>query len=306
MPKVSIIIPVFNSEKYIGEALDSVFSQTFRDYEIIVIDDGSKDGTAEILEKHKKRIKYFYQENRGLAAARNEGIRLSVSPYLAFLDADDLFLPDKVRIQNDFLDIHPGHAMVFSDFEYFGEAHSRKPVPDCFKTGEGDLFLDLLQGNCIPVPTTLIRRECFREVGMFDESFLALEDYDLVLRVSKHKKIGFIDKILARIRLHSENMSRDATLMCQYEIQAVRKALKANPEIEENYPRLIRKRYNSIYFEAGYKLLISERSEIARKNLILAIKSYPFRLKPYVYLLASFFSQDQIKRGRKIKRSLKM
>lgn len=288
MSDVSVIIPAYNSEKFIEEALESLFTQTFPASEIIVIDDGSEDGTDDLLKKHTGKIKYYYQENSGLAAARNAGIKVSSGSYLAFLDADDLYYPEKIEIQKTFLDDCPEVDMVFSDFEYFGGTLLRRAIPDSFKEGKGNLFLDLFRYNCIAIPTVLIRRRCFEEVGLFDETLRAAEDYDFWLRLIRHKKVGYIDHVLAKVRLHPENMSKDADLMCEYEIKVMDKAIHDNPEIKDRYSYLIKEKYGIIYFETGYRHLLGYEMKKARKKFLRAMKYRPFWIKPYIYLLSSF------------------
>jgi glycosyltransferase involved in cell wall biosynthesis len=303
MSDVSVIIPAYNGEKFIEEALRSLFAQKCPAEEIIVIDDGSTDGTASVLEKYRKQVSYHFQENSGLAAARNAGIRVSKGAYLAFLDADDLFHPEKIEVQKTFLDSHPEIDMVFSDFEYFGGMLLRRPIPDSLKKGEGNLLLDLFRFNCIAIPTVLLRRECFQEVGSFDESLLAVEDYDLWLRLVKRKKIGYVDHVLAKVRLHPENMSKDADLMRDYEIRVMDKAIKDNPDIEDRYSHLIKEKRGIVYFETGYRHLLGQGMEKARQNFILAMKSRPFWIKPYVYYFTSFGGPAVLHAARRIKRS---
>ncbi len=302
MSDVSVIIPVYNCEEFIEEALHSIFAQTFPINEIIVMDDGSDDGTAAILKKYAGRIKYYYQKNRGLAAARNAGIQVSSSSYLAFLDADDFYHPEKIAIQKAFLDDHPEIDMVFSDFEYFGGTLLRRPIPDSFKKGKGSVFLDLFRYNCIAIPTVLIRRKCFEEIGLFDETLLAVEDYDFWLRLSKHKRIGYIDRVLAKVRLHPENMSKDAERMCQYEIKVINKVIDDHLEIKDHYPYLIKGKYAIIYFESGYRFFLDHRMREARQKFLYAMKSQPLWIKPYIYFLASYGGSRFIKMVRKVKR----
>ncbi|MEW5806018.1 MAG: glycosyltransferase [Acidobacteriota bacterium] len=302
MPEVSVIIPAYNSERYIEEALESALAQTFPGIEIIVVDDGSTDGTASILKKYEGRIRYFFQENRGLAAARNSGIKLASGSYLAFLDADDLFLPEKIALQKNFLDAHPEAAMVFSDFEYFGGSLLRHPIPDSFKRGEGDPFIDLFLFNCIAIPTILTRKESFDEIGLFDEELMAVEDYDFYLRLARKKRIGFIDRVLARVRLHPENMSRDAELMCEYELRVMDKAIQRNPELRKDHYSLIKEKTSIIFFESGYKLFLAHEMEKARGKFIMAMKNNPLRFKPFIYFFSSFMSPGAIRMTRKVKR----
>ena len=121
MPKVSVIIPTYNAARWIGETIDSVQSQTYKNYEIIVIDDGSVDSTREVLEKYIKNINYIYQDNKGVSSARNHGIKISAGEYIAFLDNDDIWLPDKLSLQIQVLESQKNIAMIFTDGELFDE-----------------------------------------------------------------------------------------------------------------------------------------------------------------------------------------
>lgn len=116
MVKVSIIIPVYNGERYVSEAIDSVLNQTYKDFEIIVIDDGSKDDTLNILRMYGEKIRWESQENKGQASAINEGIKMAKGKYIAYLDADDVCLPERLKIQVKYLDEHPDVGLVYADF----------------------------------------------------------------------------------------------------------------------------------------------------------------------------------------------
>ncbi len=306
MTEVSVIIPAYNAERFIEEALESVFRQTFQDFEIVVIDDGSEDRTASICERYKGKIRYFYQENRGLAAARNAGVQISSAPYISFLDVDDLYLPEKIEVQKEFLDLHPEFDIVFSNFEYFGGRLLRHPIPESFRDGEGNQFLDLFRYNCIAIPTVFARKRLFDEIGFFDETLSAVEDYDLWLRISRKKKIGYIDRVLAKVRLHPENMSKDAELMCASELNVMEKILRENPEIREEHPSLWKIKKSIVYFEAGYKLLVAQDMKKARKKFLSAMRERPLWLKPYAYLLSSTLGARAIQAARAMKRLLSL
>ena len=148
MPKVSVIIPTYQYDSFIGEAIDSVLAQTYKDYELIVVDDGSIDRTREIISKYGSNINYIYQENKGLAAARNTGIRATKGEYLSFLDADDAWLPNKLEVEVEFLDTHPVVGMVYSNYFYFGSRVSTRnssftALPDGSEIPSKPLFLVL-------------------------------------------------------------------------------------------------------------------------------------------------------------------
>jgi len=191
---VSVIIPTFNRATFLSKALDSVFAQSYQDIEVIVVDDGSQDGTPEIVERyaaeHGGRLISLYQENRGPAAARNRGIRQARSDLLAFLDSDDRFAGKKLAVQvkvmenRDFLVSH-------TDEVWYRRGRVLNPKKKHRKAG-GDIFAQSLELCAVGMSTVMVRRELFDLVGYFDENLPCCEDYDLWLRVSAVQPFLFI------------------------------------------------------------------------------------------------------------------
>lgn len=182
-PKVSVVVPCYNTGRYLGEAIESVLVQTFQDFEIIIIDDGSTDDTAGVAAAHSDpRIRYFYQENLGLAAARNTGLRHARGGYVSFLDADDLFSPDKLTAQVAYLDQHPEAGLVVGGHRRIGEKG------DVLYTSPGSSGVirpqDLLVSTHFPIHSTLIRKSWTEKVGGFDEGLPAAEDWDFHCRLA--------------------------------------------------------------------------------------------------------------------------
>ena len=157
-PLVSVIIPTYNRAHYVVEAVESVLAQTHKNIEIIVVDDGSTDGAEEILDPYKDRIRYFYQENQGVSAARNLGIRNANGQYLAFLDSDDLWLPDKTELQLNFLKENDNYGFVFSNFLIFTDTENETEIANRSIPPSGYIFPQLFMGNFIGSPTMLMRR----------------------------------------------------------------------------------------------------------------------------------------------------
>lgn len=219
---VSVIIPCYNSAKYLGEAIQSALNQTYDNLEVLVVDDGSADDTSLVVERYKadKRLKYIRQENGGLSSARNLGIQNSSGNYLALLDADDVWEKELVATQVGVLDSENACGMVFTDFLTFDEngvvALQRNSVI------QNDLhsvnFTTLLQKNNFIYPSTvMIRKDIISESGKFDVMLRSAEDYDLWLRISRVAKILGINQPLVRIRQHSSNMSRNIRQMADNE-----------------------------------------------------------------------------------------
>ncbi len=208
---VSIIIPAYNAEKYIKEAVDSALAQTYPSVEVIVVDDGSTDGTKKVLEPYiaAQKIVYVHQSNGGLAASRNAGIKAAKGEFIAFLDADDMFLPEKVGSQMKALEVHPDFGVCYSDLNHFNDPVAGEKPSEFFhhrySYPSGDIFAELLTRQFINPLTVMVRREVCEKYGVFDEELRRSEDWDLWLRWS-HAGVKFLylDKPLAQYRVRRE------------------------------------------------------------------------------------------------------
>ncbi len=165
MPKVSVIIPTYNCAHYLADALESVFQQTFSDYEVIVVDDGSPDNTKEVVERfitrYPSRLKYIYQPHQERSVARNNGIQAASGEYIAFLDADDQWLPHKLSIQVPILDEHPEIGLVHSDIIFMNQEGKDIGFPRHRKRTNGFVLKEILCENFIWCLTVICRRQCF-------------------------------------------------------------------------------------------------------------------------------------------------
>jgi len=215
-PTVSVITPAYNQARYLNQAIDSVFQQTFSDYEIIVVNDGSTDETAQVLAGYGDRIRVITQANAGLSAARNSGLRAAQGEMIAFLDADDLWYPEMLSTTVAHLRANPETDFVSGAWDYINEAGKtirrvNKPSAEIKPNEHGDFFRTLALGNLFHVAALLFRRNCFDCCGFFDPSLRSLEDWDLWLRLAAHgHKIGLVDTPVSRYRRHSGSMTLDA------------------------------------------------------------------------------------------------
>ena len=202
-----VIIPAWNAGAYIGEAVASVLSQTVPANEIIVVDDGSSDNTCEVLKRFANSITVISQGNWGAAAARNAGIRASSGTFIAFLDADDLWLPEKIALQMEILFKYQDAGMVYTQKLDFCDTDGREEPPSLAQVYQGCVFDRLLVEGFILLSTVHVPRHVLETVGFFDETLLTAEDTHLWLRIARDFPIYGVDRPLVRRRLHAANIS---------------------------------------------------------------------------------------------------
>ncbi len=209
MPKVSVIIPTYNRLSMLKEAVDSVLAQNFEDMELIVVDDGSTDGTVEEMKRYGGRVKFFqYSESRGVSAARNRGILRARGKYIAFLDSDDLWVKGKLKIQVAFLDDNPHYPVCYTDEIWIRKGKRVNPMLKHAKYS-GWIFEKCLPLCIISPSSVMMRRKLFSRVGLFDEALAVCEDYDFWLRVSARFPIFFINrKLIVKRGGHPDQLSQ--------------------------------------------------------------------------------------------------
>jgi glycosyltransferase involved in cell wall biosynthesis len=226
MEKVSVIIPVYNRAAQAREAIASVLAQTVSEFEILLIDDGSTDGTN-ALKGSDQRIRYYYQENKGASSARNLGIRAATGTHIAFLDSDDLWLPKKLEKEIRFFKEHPDFSIVQTEEIWIRNGVRVNPGKKHQKRA-GWIFRECLPLCLISPSTVMIRREVFEAAGLFDETFPVCEDYDLWLRITPRFQVGLIPEALTVKRGgHPDQLSRVYRGMDRFRIRAIEKALRS-------------------------------------------------------------------------------
>lgn len=214
-PTVSVIIPAYNVAPFIRETLESVFAQTFTDFELIVINDESPDTPQleEAIKDYRSAIYYLKQSNQGAGAARNAGLRLARGEFVAFLDGDDIWLPDFLHEQVSLARSNDGYDLVYADSVDFGDARASTVSNMAVNQSHGEVtFKKLLSGECNIVTSTVVaRREPIIRIGCFDESFINSQDFDLWLRLAKDAKarMTYQRKVLLRRRIHPASLASD-------------------------------------------------------------------------------------------------
>ncbi|MGH9452557.1 MAG: glycosyltransferase family 2 protein [Terriglobia bacterium] len=229
-PKVSVIIPAYNTARLIGETLDSVLAQTFRDFEVIVVNDGSPDTPAleNVLAGYGDQIRYVRQENRGLGGARNAGMRNANGEFLAFPDSDDLWMPDFLAGQLKFFHEHPDLDMACADCIYFGDSDlDGKTWQSLDPISEPVTFENILptHGGAF-ASFVLLRRKTALRIGFFEEDRPLLEDYHYWLKLLYYGgKMAYNPRVLGKRRIHSESLTYNQDVVTPQAIKALRKLL---------------------------------------------------------------------------------
>lgn len=224
MPEVSVIIPTHNRRELVREAIASVGAQTHQDFELIVVDDGSDDGTREMVREFPA-VRYTFQKNRGVSAARNRGAALSRGRLLAFLDSDDFWQPQKLEIQAAFFTAHPA-ARICQTEELWLRNGVRVNPHQKHRKPSGDIFTRSLQLCLVSPSAVMMRRALFEQSGGFDETLPACEDYDLWLRIAAREPIYLIEEPLVVKRGgHADQLSHKFWGMDRFRVAALRKLL---------------------------------------------------------------------------------
>lgn len=205
--EVAVVLPCYNAETTLQRALDSVFIQTYTDFHVYAVDDGSTDRTLQVLAANAHRCSYVSQVHRGPAAARNRAIRMANSPFVAFLDADDEWLPAKLERQIAFLKDQPGVGLVCSLCLLRDSTNESGRVPLGSAQVSGRLFKELVRNCFVFTPTVVIRRRCLEDVGLFQESLVVSEDFNLWLRIGARWRIAYLQESLAVVHKRHESLS---------------------------------------------------------------------------------------------------
>jgi glycosyltransferase involved in cell wall biosynthesis len=224
LPLVSVVVPTYNRAGIVGQAIDSVLAQTYPRLELIVVDDGSRDDTPRLLATYGQRIRQLRQENRGVSAARNLGIQASAGELIALLDSDDYWLPGKLSAQVAFFEQHPESMLCQTEESWIRNGRRVNPKERHRKYG-GMIFEKTLPLCLVSPSAVMLRRTLLDEVGLFDETLPACEDYDLWLRITWKYTVGLIETpLIVKRGGHADQLSRLAELD-KYRIQAIVKIL---------------------------------------------------------------------------------
>ena len=288
-PAVSVVIATYNRANYLRETIDSVLSQRFQDFELIVVDDGSTDETRRVVAPYGSRVRYFYQENCGPSAARNLGARNASAGWVSIQDSDDLCLPNHLETLYGYANKHPESGMVFANGSYLGgPAHDRETIIPAAKSRrlaeQGVRLEDLFDKSIVRLQAALISKACYDAVGGHDESLRISMDLDLSFRLISRYPVAYIDEVVFSYRRHSGNISGNQELRLLENIRVIEKLLDQNGEAEESLgKRRVAARLAYRYYRLAKGRWKTGERDKSREALREAIRLRPFYPKYRLY-----------------------
>lgn len=301
MPLVSVIIATYNGSKYISTAIDSVLSQTFSDAEIIVVDDGSKDATPEILADYGSEIRTIRQKNLGGVAARNRAYRSAEGDHIVILDHDDRLLPDHLAWLSESLEARDDIAVAYGDtYLINSDGHRVRLLSKTHPPASGWILDDLVYRNRLSVNAAMVRRECIEAAGgLHEEGLNYMADWDLWVRLSEKFPFYYLDKPVAELRFHS-GMSRksfaDNTLLTEA-IHTFERFMQMS-----SFSSLSKESRAECYWGYGYRLMLKGDPKRGKKFLRDAIRANPFHAKASLVLLSSLLGRLPVWTADRLKR----
>lgn len=285
MPEVSVIITTYNYGHMLAESIDSVMTQDYDDFELIVVDDGSTDNTSEVVSRYGDRIRYVRQDHSGIAAARNHGIAEAKADLIAFQDADDLWAPNTLSLRVQSIKRHPELGLVFGDaivlrdgeivvHSFLKERAVLRTLDTVCERGylriiSESAFPALLKERFIPIPSIIIPKQRFDEVGPWDASFEGVEDYEFYLRLSKRFRLGYLDRVLVTCRIHGANVSCSVSKQNERRINLLRR-FEDDPQLSPSDRRALRRRLSELHVESAWHEKEEGRIRAARSSYMRA------------------------------------
>lgn len=308
-PMVSVIIPCYNCEKYLDETLQSLFSQTYENYEVIVVDDGSaSDAVAKICQKYKDKLKYLRQKNQGQAAAKNTGIHNSKGGYLAFLDADDIWLPEKLEKQVSYYEELKKEGrdvgLIYTGIQYIAE--SGDETNKVLYRTSGNNYAKLKFLDFIGTPSSvIIEKSVLRETGIFDEKMAHRDDYDLWLRIAKKYEIYSLDEFLTKHRNTPNSFSKNVDSVIKSSMYLFKKHFSSDP-VFDKIISFHKKDFANRHKIAAYNSLFSKKDAKSFRRFIrkgYRYDKYILSFKTGIYYLLSFLSTNLCIKLRSLKKA---
>ena len=290
-PSISVVIATHNRSAFLRETLESILAQRFRDYEIILVDDGSTDDTRQMIASYGDKVRYFYQNNSGPAAARNLGVRQARAPWVAFQDSDDLSTPDHLQVLHDYVEARPECAMVFANGVYLGgREHGRETIIPAKKSrrlaAEGVCLNDLFEKSIARLQAALISKAAYGAAGGMNESLRVCHDLDLFLRLGAKFPVAYLDRVVFRYRKHEGNITRDEEVRLTENIKVIENLIRDFPAVSKVLGhRRVARRTGYRYYRLAKGRWTRHQCDEARSALRAAIALRPYALKYRYYQL---------------------
>lgn len=288
--KVSVIIPTYNRARLLPRAIQSVLNQTYNNFELIIVDDGSIDNTEDVVKKFQKsdpRIIYIKNDkNKGPSASRNIGIEIAKGEYIAFQDSDDEWLPEKIEKQIKFFEDTPlDVGVVYTGFWRI-ENNKKIYIPfSWIKQKDGYIHKEILKGNFIGTPTILVKKECFKKVGLFDETLFQLEDWELLIRISKDYKFKYVNEALVISYFTPNSVNKQDNIVLLKTLKIIFK--KHFNDIKQD-----KKVFSNYLGNIGHLLCLTGKFKKGRYYLVKSIKMYPLNFKYLCATTLSFLGEN--------------
>jgi len=290
-PAISVVVATYNRARFLPETIESVLKQRCRDFELIIVDDGSTDDTQRVLQSYGDHIRSFYQENCGPSAARNLGIRQARGQWIAIQDSDDLCTPDHLETLFGFVRENPNYGMVFANGAYLGgPEHNREtiiPKEKSLRLAQGGVRLrDLFDKSIVRLQAALLSKTCLEAIGGLDENLRICMDLDLAFRLFIRYPVAYLDQVVFLYRKHEGNIGRNQELRLLENIRVIEKLVRDYPKAREilGHARVARRMAYRYYRLAKGRWKAGDRGG-AREALRQALSLRPFFLKYRLYQL---------------------
>lgn len=276
-PFFSVIVPTYNHTHFIGETIESVLNQTFKDFELIIVDDGSTDNTKEVINKYlsDSRVKYIYQENKERGAARNTGGRWAEGMYLNFLDSDDLLLPFHLELIHEFIKEVESKDIAVLHTDTIAINESGNQIPTMLTNFEGDILSSLMKGNLVCINTLIVRKDVFNEIQFNeDRSVATAEDWEFMIRLANKHCYYYLPKQTVITRDHKDRSSYNPIVAESSKLAALNKIF-SNQELLSKISKYKKYAYGHGYLYISIAYYADRQKIKALKWLKKAVVSYP-------------------------------
>jgi glycosyltransferase involved in cell wall biosynthesis len=297
-----VIVPCFNGAAYLREAIDSALQQVGVSFEVIAVDDGSTDASREVLASYGDRVRRIFQDNAGVARARNVGIAAARGEYVAFLDCDDVWLPHKLAAQLERFRQDPELGLVYADSEIFCETGvlvaSKRRLRAPF---EGNVLEPLFNDNFITTSSVVVRRKCLDDVGAFREDRRFATDYDLWLRLAERYRFGYVDRVSVRYRIRPGRLSDNSERRNLDDIALLSDCVRRVPGWSEK-DAAVRRRFGVVYFKLGRRCLKAGEHAKSRAYLMQSLGYHPTNARAWLFLFLACLPRAVVRRLQAIRR----